>query len=301
MKSKLLSRMTCVVLTSVFPSWLPAQNFIADGSFESGLVLSCDQGETSDTWFQASPIDPGADTYSFDCATLPGVSPLAFGNFGTMLGAQEGLRFMAGWNTFGGEDFGTALVQPLTEGVSYRLSAHFMKSNTHPDSDGYEIYLSNTQSIDDGVLLGSIGVGSPSHVWTFDCLELVAPAGSHSNIIMHPIGGNSYVATDVWRLVALDDEPLSFGVPRLVKTGDVITLSLRGGQASSPALLLVVDINGVAMVSPVFRGLFDVEGVLSLSGTVPAGLTGIVATFQGLGIAASGRIEISSTQVMTFL
>jgi hypothetical protein len=79
-----------------------------------------------------------------------------------------------------------------------------------------------------------------------------------------------------------------------------LTLTAAGGQASQPAMLVVVGINGAPFFIPAFSSTFDAAGELALTTTVPSGLAGLVLDMVGLGIAESGKVKFSNEVALAF-
>jgi hypothetical protein len=85
-----------------------------------------------------------------------------------------------------------------------------------------------------------------------------------------------------------------------LSANDTLTLTAAGGQASQPAMLVVVGVNGAPFFIPAFSSTFDGAGELALTTTVPSGLAGLVLDMVGLGIAASGKVKFSNEVALTF-
>lgn len=191
------------------------QNLIPDPSFESGVVPGCFQGFLPDTWFQAGNASPGADTYSLDCATAPGLAPEDFGNFSTITSAARGLRFCAGGRVGTvTEALGTALVAPLAVGRRYELTGSFTLGTRADILPGhYDVWLSPSGSgwQADGVLVGTIGGLAVGDVWTPDRLTFDAPADA-AYLVLDPVsqvaGTLSYVGLDDLALRRLPRSPV---------------------------------------------------------------------------------------------
>jgi Tol biopolymer transport system component len=93
-------------------------------------------------------------------------------------------------------------------------------------------------------------------------------------------------------ILEADPETAAPGVNRSLTT----FTGLPGGLT----LLVVVDLNGTPTFLQVAIGAFDSSGVWVVSGVVPSGLTGTVATFQCFGIAPNGKADYSNLEVVTF-
>ena len=88
--------------------------------------------------------------------------------------------------------------------------------------------------------------------------------------------------------------------PETVAAGDTLAFATWSGQPAGPVLLAVVDVGGTALFQTLALGSFDGEGLWTLSGTVPAGLSGILATFQSFGQNPTGRADRSNAVRITF-
>ncbi len=88
--------------------------------------------------------------------------------------------------------------------------------------------------------------------------------------------------------------------PETVSAGATLTLTSWGGQPGGPALLAAVDINGTPLFLKIAFGTFDATGLWSVADTVPPGLSGIVATFLGIGIAPTGKVDLTNLEAITF-
>jgi hypothetical protein len=85
------------------------------------------------------------------------------------------------------------------------------------------------------------------------------------------------------------------------KFNDPITIEDRGGAPGSPACIVLTDVSGTPTFLPVAIGTLDGNGNFSVSGTVPAGLSGLTMTFMGYAVKASGHgIADSSPETIAF-
>jgi hypothetical protein len=227
-----------------------AQNLIADGSFEVGLVGACSQGNLPSTWFAVSWT---ADVYSFDCGTLPGLAPTSFGNFTTLASAHDGLRFVAGGHVSATivEAFGQTLSAPLQPGATYRLSGAFVVSDSHSEPGVIDVYLATGVTIVGATLLGSLGSQAVTGNWTIDSVQFTAPndADTAMNLIMNPrslaVSPDSYPGSDSWELVLLPEPqsvPAFSGSSRLVLmlTLAITSLWLVGSPGSNRSTIRAV-------------------------------------------------------------
>jgi hypothetical protein len=178
-------------------SWAPPQNLLVNGDFELDANLSCGvQGQMPDPWIQYST----PDVYTFDCVTLPGLQPSAFGNFTGLMLAASGSRFAAGWGS-AGEAFGTTLSGPVLPGVVYSVSGSFTKSRTHSSTAPYVVYLSADANLDRGTdrVIGEIGDVAVVDQWRPDMFLFLAPSDAlqFTHIFFDPMPGQDcYVGAD---------------------------------------------------------------------------------------------------------
>jgi hypothetical protein len=85
-----------------------------------------------------------------------------------------------------------------------------------------------------------------------------------------------------------------------VSAGDTLDLTSRGGTTGQLNLLVAVNINGSPTFVKIDLGAYDSQGERPFSGTVPPGITGVVATFQSLGFYTPGTLGFSNQQVVSF-
>ena len=88
--------------------------------------------------------------------------------------------------------------------------------------------------------------------------------------------------------------------PHSPPAGATLTFSTWTGAAGGLSLLVVTDINGTSLFVPVMIGAFDTNGLWTLSGTVPSGLSGTVATFETFGIIPTGKVGASNLVAVSF-
>ncbi len=88
--------------------------------------------------------------------------------------------------------------------------------------------------------------------------------------------------------------------PETVATGDAITLTTWTGLPGGASLLAVVDVNGTPLFVVMALGFFDADGLWTLTGTVPPGLSGNLVLFETLGIEPTGKVGISNEEAVTF-
>jgi hypothetical protein len=86
----------------------------------------------------------------------------------------------------------------------------------------------------------------------------------------------------------------------MLSANDTLTLTVAGGQASQPAMLVALAVNGSPIFIPIYSSTFDGAGELALSTTVPSGLAGITLDLVGLGIVASGKPRFSNEVELAF-
>ena len=83
--------------------------------------------------------------------------------------------------------------------------------------------------------------------------------------------------------------------------GDSITLANRGGPPGSLSMIVLTDVNGASAFVPILIGALDGNGELTMSGTTPAGLSGLSCTFMGYAVKASGHgLADSIPETITF-
>ncbi len=87
--------------------------------------------------------------------------------------------------------------------------------------------------------------------------------------------------------------------PETVSAGATIAFTTWKGLAGGCVLLTMVDINGTPMWG-VAIDTFDVDGLWTLSGTVPPGLSGNVVTYLSVGFAPTGELQLTNLETVTF-
>ncbi len=174
-------------------------NLLRNPSFETASVIVLGQGVVPDEWMV---VLPSPDTYSNDGSF--GLPPNGFGNF-TGVVAQDGLRWVAGWNGLP-ETFGQVLTSSLTPGARYRLEGYM-----HPairgdiTSDGtYVVSLADGVGLAQTSVLGRFGYTN-SVSWQHRVFEFVAPPEAEQLPLMHFVPtstiGYSYPGLDNLLLV----------------------------------------------------------------------------------------------------
>ena len=82
--------------------------------------------------------------------------------------------------------------------------------------------------------------------------------------------------------------------------GDVLTFTTCGGLASSLAMLFAVELNGAPTFLKVAKGTLDAQGLWAFGGTVPSGLSGLVARFTSFGFYQPSTVGASNMVTVTF-
>ena len=85
-----------------------------------------------------------------------------------------------------------------------------------------------------------------------------------------------------------------------VAAGDSLRLHTRGGMPNGLVLVAAVDVDGIPIFWKLDIGRFDAAGHHSFGGTVPDGLSGIVAQFQSYGFRHPGKLVASNRETVTF-
>ncbi|MBI5849732.1 MAG: hypothetical protein HZB39_01630 [Planctomycetes bacterium] len=263
-----------------------SQNLLPDPSFELGIGPDCSsQGIIPNTWFQASTTNPGADTWSTDCATAPGMSPSSWGHFTNLGTAHHGVRFVAGWGA-ANEAIGTALVVPLVAGNTYRIGGWFALSEVHRDNNGYDVWVTDTSFRLTGAFVGTLGTTAQFNVWTWHEISFRAPA-ANTKLVLDPRPGTaSYIAVDDLVLDVAPPSPFTvipggapgvLGMPRLIGTG-----TLLPGQPMSfvaerfiPNSPLALVIGATAIYANLLGALFvpSPDIVVALASDAAGGMT----------------------------
>lgn len=201
------TRFVFSALLSVVASASFTQNLLRNPSFEDVPNGSLGQGVLPNDWYQASILEPGADTYSEDGTY--GLFPEEFGNFTVGTTAFTGNRFVAGWSLDPGESMGQTLSKQLKPRARYRVSAWLHDSTRafQLDDGGYDVYLT------DGILSEYIGhlyaTGGGTDAWQFSEFVFRAPqiVTSLSEIVFQPVSLGAQTA-----YFGLDDVSLTLQI-----------------------------------------------------------------------------------------
>ena len=90
-------------------------------------------------------------------------------------------------------------------------------------------------------------------------------------------------------------------VPDAAGPGTTVGLTTWGGWPTGLTMLVLVDLDGTPLFDRVGPFVsFDGSGMHTLSGPVPPGLTGSVATFQSFGFIDATQVADSNRAVLTF-
>jgi hypothetical protein len=90
----------------------------------------------------------------------------------------------------------------------------------------------------------------------------------------------------------LDSEPLA------PAAGATLSLSLAEGVPGNLALLALVAVNGAPTFQVVTIQPLDANGLLLLSGTIPAGLGGLSIGLRGFTVSSGGRLFDSAVETI---
>jgi Tol biopolymer transport system component len=140
---------------------------------------------------------------------------------------------------------------------------------------------------------GSLADGSSQWPQLSSDGRLVAFASLADNLV----SGDTNACADVFASIpnlTLDADP---PVPT---PGSTLTLSLWQGGSGTQLMVAIVGLNGVPLFSPLVFSNFDVNGVWTLSNTVPAGLSGNSLTLQAFGFIPSGKPDSSNPATIRF-
>jgi Tol biopolymer transport system component len=88
--------------------------------------------------------------------------------------------------------------------------------------------------------------------------------------------------------------------PAAPPAGATLSFTTWTGLPYGASLLVATDVNGTSIFVPVVLATFDSAGRWSWSATVPAGLSGIVASFTAFGFAPSGKVDASNEVDVAF-
>jgi hypothetical protein len=120
---------------------------------------------------------------------------------------------------------------------------------------------------------------------------------------------NGISAIKVWNSsggIEIDHVQYSIGALSLeasdtvLSANDSLTLTLAGGKANQLGMFVALGVNGSPTWIPLYTTTFDGAGEISLSATVPSGLTGVVLDLGGVGIAASGKVRFGNEVTLVF-
>ena len=99
-------------------------------------------------------------------------------------------------------------------------------------------------------------------------------------------------------LYFLDDLYLQID-PSSAAAGVSVTLTTSGGPAASPAGLFVVGFDSTPLFLPAAFGNLDSQGIWSMSGAVPAGLSGHTITLESITVGFGGKLAITQPMSLT--
>jgi hypothetical protein len=88
--------------------------------------------------------------------------------------------------------------------------------------------------------------------------------------------------------------------PPRAAAGATLTFTTWTGDASSLALLAVVDVDGAPMFLPAVSSTFDGQGLWTFSVTVPSDVAGSVWTLRSYGFAPTGKVQASNDAAVAF-
>jgi hypothetical protein len=88
--------------------------------------------------------------------------------------------------------------------------------------------------------------------------------------------------------------------PTAPPAGATLSFTTWTGLPSGASLLVATAFNGAATFLPVVLASFDSGGRWNWSATVPAGLSGVVASFTTFGIVPTGKVDTSNEVDVTF-
>ena len=87
--------------------------------------------------------------------------------------------------------------------------------------------------------------------------------------------------------------------PRIVVSGQAVTLSIGQALPSNPFVLVLRDFNGTPYFAPILFGQLDAAGRASLAGTVPPSLSASTIDFQAITLDAAGALLFSGVETLT--
>ena len=87
--------------------------------------------------------------------------------------------------------------------------------------------------------------------------------------------------------------------PEVVSSGNPITLTAWKGQFSGGVMIAVVDVNGSPTLAQIAVGVFDGSGQFLHLDVVPPGFSGYVITLLGIGVAPTGKPDLTNLEVVT--
>jgi hypothetical protein len=97
----------------------------------------------------------------------------------------------------------------------------------------------------------------------------------------------------------LDDFYLQI-TPAEAAAGVTVSLASSGGPSGTLAALFTVGVDATPLFLLTAVGNLDSQGILNLSGVVPAGLSGHTATFESFTVGFNGKLASSQSATLTF-
>ena len=114
------------------------------------------------------------------------------------------------------------------------------------------------------------------------------------------IGAYLYGAKAGKAYVLSGDDLFTQAVPNIVSLGQNLELSTRGGNVGSPALMVLVGVNGISQFTPLKYGLLNNQGELKLSSTVPSNFSISQITIRSYSLNTRQKLIESHDQAILF-
>jgi subtilisin family serine protease len=196
----------------------------------------------------------------------------------------------------------TRLTSPafdLSERHDVHVSYARWFTNDDMDADRLDVEVSN----DDGATWKLIESVPGSAGWTvadYNLEDFVAPTSTvrlRFSATDNPNNSVTEGAIDRFKLVQYEC-PLLFDVtPSDAQLGNSIALTTWKGKPSAPAVLFLVDVNGVSFFRNIAGGVFDFDGNWIVPGQIPNNpiYQGLTIDLLAIGFDEEGEIEVTNS------
>jgi hypothetical protein len=200
----------------------------------------------------------------------------------------------------------TRLTSPAFD-LTGRHDVHVSYARWFTNDDSDVARLDVEASSDDGATWHLIESVAGGGAWTVadhnlaDFIALTSTVRLRFSATDNPNDSVTEAAIDRFQLVQYDC-PLMFDVaPSDAQLGSALDLTTWKGQVAAPAVLFLVDVNGVPFFRNIAAGVFDVEGDWVVQGQVPnnPSYQGLSINLLAIGFDERGKIVVTNSDRLT--